>query len=509
WFSDAGGKGYYLLIASQDGLTEPRIISIGESKMAWEPAWSPDGKLIAFADDKVRVRIVDVKKGTIKTVETAAANTERGNMGLVWSHDSRWLAYTKTGANNFRQIKVWSAANDSIYSLTNSFADSFSPAWDRDGKHLYFLASTSLALGSGWANTSAITSDPDYAAYIINLKKDDPSPFIPRSDEETVKEEKKPEPDIKKPVKGKQAEKSDKDTTGVAKKEAVDVSIDFVNIERRTITMPLARGNYRMILSGPSGTIFIGEEREGVIGFVIQKFTLEKREAKEFTSAASQISVSADGNKMLVRTGSDWKIMNTSSPTGADGKPVKLALKMLLDRSEEWKQIFEEAWRYEKDYFYDPGMHGRNWNEVYERYAPLIPYVRHRADLTYILDQMNGELSVGHSFVFGGDFPEVDKPSAGLLGADLIPENNRWKIRRIYTTESWNPELSSPLDRPGIKIEAGYYLVGINGKELTATDDPWQFLDGTLDVQTTLHISKTPDFNGSWKEVVKPIASES
>ena len=181
---------------------------------------------------------------------------------------------------------------------------------------------------------------------------------------------------------------------------------------------------------------------------------------------------------------------------------------MLLDRSEEWKQIFEEAWRYERDYFYDPGMHGRDWNEVYERYAPLVPFVKHRADLTYILDQMNGELSVGHSFVFGGDFPEVDKSSGGLLGADLIPENNRWKITRIYTTESWNPELSSPLDRPGIKIEAGYYLVGINGKELTDTDDPYQFLDGTLDVQTTLHINKTPDFEGSWKEVVKPIASE-
>jgi tricorn protease len=509
WFSDAGGKGYNLLIASQDGLTEPRTISIGESKMAWEPAWSPDGKHIAFADDKVRVRIVDVEKGTIKTVETAGANTERGNMGLIWSHDSRWLAYTKTGTNNFRQIKVWSAANDSIYSLTNSFADSFSPAWDRDGKHLYFLASTNLALGSGWANTSAITSDPEYAAYIINLKKDDPSPFNPRSDEETVKEEKKPEPAVKKPAKGKQPEKSDKDTTGVAKKEAVTVSIDFVNIERRTITMPLARGNYRMILSGPSGTAFIGEQKEGVTGFVIQKFTLEKREAKEFISGASQVSVSADGNKMLARTGSDWKIMNTSSATGADGKPVKLALKMYLDRSEEWKQIFEEAWRYEKDYFYDPAMHGRNWNEVYEKYAPLIPYVKHRTDLTYILDQMNGELSVGHSFVFGGDFPEVDKPSAGLLGCDLIPENNRWKIRRIYTTESWNPELSSPLDRPGIKIEEGYYLVGINGKELTEKDDPWQFLDGTLDVQTTLHINKTPDFNGSWKEVVKPIANES
>jgi len=509
WFSDAGGKGYALHIASQDGLSKPRIISIGESKMAWEPAWAPDGKLIAFVDDKVRLRIVDVLKGTIRTIDTAGTNMERGNMGLVWSHDSGWLAFTKTGRNNFRQIRVWSVKSDSIFTLTNSFADSFSPAWDRDGHHLYFLASTNLALGSGWANTSSITSDPTYGVYIINLKRDDLSPFKPRSDEESVAEQKKPDAAVKTTSKRQVKEKTEqKDTTKTGTKEPVSVVIDFKNIERRTISMPLSRGNYRLIIAGPSGTLFIGQQKPDVTGLVLQKYTLEKREAKEFISGATQVSVSGDGNKMLAKIGSDWKIINTSSATGADGKSVKISLKTLLDRSEEWKQIFEEAWRYERDYFYDPGMHGRDWNKVYEKYSPLIPYVRHRTDLNYVLDQLNGELSVGHSFVGGGDFPEVEKTAAGLLGADLIPDNKRWKIRRIYTTESWNPELSGPLDRPGIKIQEGYYLVGINGKELTEADDPYLFLDGTLDVQTTLHINKVPDFAGSWQEVVKPIASE-
>ena len=509
WFSDADGKGYALFIASQDGLIKPRSISIGESKMAWEPTWSPDGKFIAFADDKVRVRFVDVVKGTIKTLDTGGVNTERGDMGLTWSHDSKWLAYTKTGTNNFRQIMVWSLKNDSIYALTNSFADSFSPAWDRDGHHLYFLASTNLALGSGWANTSSITSDPVYGAYIINLKKEDPSPFKPRSDEELVTEEKKPEPDSKKTSKEKSPEKkAETDTTKTKPKEPVSVLIDFKNIERRTVALPLPRGNYSLIVSGPSATLFIGEQKPNVTGLVLHKFTLEKREAKEYISGASQVSVSSDGKKLLAKINNDWKIMNTSSATGTEGTSIKITLKVLLNRAEEWKQIFEEAWRYEKDYFYDPGMHGRNWNEVYEKYSPLVPYVKHRTDLTYILDQLNGELSVGHSFVFGGDSPEVEKPSAGLLGADLIPESKRWKIKRIYTTESWNPELSSPLDRPGIKIQEGYYLVGINGKEITDADDPYQFLDGTLDVQTILHINKTPDFAGAWQEVVKPIASE-
>ncbi len=507
WFSDAGGKGYNLMIAAQDGMAKPRSISIGESKMAWEPTWSPNGKMIAFTDDDVRVRVLDVATGAVKTVDVGGANIERGGMGLNWSPDSQWLAYSKTGSNNFRRVMVWSSKDNSTHPLTNAFADAFSPVWDRDSHHMYFLASTDLALGSGWANTSAISSDPSYSIYVINLQSKDLSPFKPKSDEESIAEEKKTEVDPKAASK-KAAEKKTEETKDSKPKEPEAVAIDFDQIDRRTIALSLPKANYQVLLAGPAGSLFIGERKPGAGSLTIQKYTLEKAEAKEFIGGVAQASVSNDGTKLLGQVNGSWKVMSTSGPSGADGTNVKVSLRMNLNRGEEWMQMFEEAWRYERDYFYDPNIHGRDWNDVHNRYAPLVPYIRHRSDLSYILDQVNGELSVGHSFVFGGDFPKVDDSMMGLLGADLVAENKRWKIARIYTTESWNPELSSPLDRPGIKVQEGNYLVGVNGRELTDASDPYQFLDGTLDVQTVLHINKTPEFAGAWTEVVKPIRSE-
>jgi tricorn protease len=181
---------------------------------------------------------------------------------------------------------------------------------------------------------------------------------------------------------------------------------------------------------------------------------------------------------------------------------------MKLDRIAEWEQMFEEAYRYERDYFYDPNMHGRDWKVVYKRYAPLVPFIKHRADLNYLLDQINGELSVGHSFVRGGDYPSVERSQVGMLGADISTESNRYKIDRIYTTERWNPGLSGPLDAPGLKIKEGQYLVGVNGKELTTNDNIFEHLDGTNGKQTILHINSTPAFKDSWTATVVPIRSE-
>ncbi len=513
WFSDAG-PGYELLIGAQDGLKPPRRLAIAPSKMAWDVAWSPDGKRIALVDDDVRVRVVDVASGQLSTIDTGGVNVERGDMGLVWSHDSRWLAWAKTFPNRLRRVVVWSAQGGAPRAITDAMADSVAPAWDRNGKHLYFLASTDFALGSGWANTSAIGADPTYGVYVAVLPADEPTPLAPQSDEEkpavpaeAAKKDGAGADKGKGARPGKPDEAADK-AKGDKDAGPVEVKIAFDGLERRIVALPMPVSRYRFTVAGPAGSLFVGEAVPPARGATVHKFTLEKREAEKFVEDVRDVSVSSDGKKVLFRRGEKAFVADTDKPPAAGKGEVKLALRTYLDRGAEWRQIFDEAWRYQRDFFYDPGLHGADWEAVRARYAPLLPFVRHRADLTYLLDQMNGELAVGHSFVFGGDLPEVDKPSGGALGADLERDGGRWRIRRIYGSESWNPKLVAPLDRPGLKVAAGHYVLAVDGVELTDRDDPYRLLDGTAGRQIVLRVNDKPQEAGSWTVTVEPVEGE-
>jgi len=516
WFRDAG-DGYSLVVVDQDGMSDSRSIALGESKLGWEPTWSPDGTRIAFVDDDVRVRVLDVESGEIVTADAAGNNLERGRMGLTWSPDSKWLAYAKSFPNGFRRIVAWNVDTGRATPLTDLMADAGEPAWDRDGRHLYFVASTDLALGSGWANTSSIRSSPTYTAYVMVLRDDDPTPFPLRSDEEPTGD------DESEPGSGEDdddASEGDADTSegdegasdgdrASGEEEAVEVRIDLTGIERRVVALPMPARRYVSVTAGPAGSAFIGEAARNQPGLTLHKFDLEEREASEFASEVGSVSVSADGKKLLYRSGRAWYVVDTERPPESGSGRLEVTLRMQLDRLAEWRQLFDEAWRYEREYFYDPGMHGNDWDAVRDRYRPLVSSVRHRSDLTYVMDQMNGELSVGHSFVFGGDYPAVDTVRVGLLGADFVADQGGWQIERIYTFESWNPRLSAPLDRPGIRAEEGHYLVGVNGRELTDSTDPYQLLDGTGGVQTVLHLNDRPTMEGHWTVTVEPIRSES
>ena len=484
WFSDSG-DGYRLLIGPQDGRSPPRSLAIGESKMAWEPTWSPDGTRIAFFDDKVRLRVVEVSTGRSATADVDGSNIGRGNSGLTWSPDSKWLAYAKYFPNMFHRIVVWSLETGKATPLTDPLADAVAPAWDRNGRNLFFLASTDLALGSGWANTSSIGADPTYGGYLMVLRANDSTPFPLKSDEEAA-----PPP-------------------SKADSSAVTVRIDFPGVDRRILALPIPVRRYRLTVAGAQGSVFFGEQVEDQPGLVLHKFTVADRKAEVFVRGVTQVSVSGDGKKMLYQSGETWSVVGTDALPAPGKGAIAVSLRMPLDRRAEWRQIFDETWHYERDFFYDPGMHGNDWNAVRSRYRPLVEHVRHRNDLNYILDQVNGELSVGHSFVFGGDMPGVDTSRVGVLGADLVAEGGRWRINRIYTFESWNPGLAAPLDRPGIAVHAGDYLVAINGHELTASDDPYRWLDGTADRQTVIQFNSRPSLDGARPETVTPLSNES
>ncbi len=387
WFSDEG-SGYELLIANQDGLSEPRRLPIGESKMVWEVTWSPDGKRIAWVDDDVRIQVLDVESGEITTADVGGTNLERGNMGITWSPDSKWLAYARTFPNNYRRIVAWSVEDGRSGALTDPLADATSPAWDRDGRHLYFLASTDLALGSGWANTSSIAADPTYAAYVMILRSDDPSPFTLRSDEEAVKGE---EGEAGAQAGGGAAGATGRGAAAPAGSQSgeggtqeateEEVRIDMDGIQERIVALPMPVRRYAMALAGPEGTVFIGEQIENQPGLALHKFSLEEREADVFARGVSSVSVSRDGKKMLYRSNGRWSVVGTERPPEPGSGALQVSLRMRLDRTQEWRQIFDEAWHYERDFFYDPGMHGNDWNAVRRRYRPLVQYVRHRADL--------------------------------------------------------------------------------------------------------------------------------
>lgn len=480
WFSDKDGTDYALYITDQEGIKEPRKIPLGESKLGWDATWSPNGKLIAFTDNAVKVRVLDVATGIISTIDTGGTNLDRGNMGLTWSPDSKWLAYTKSAPNNFRRIMIWAADSKKVTPLSDPMADAVAPAWDLNGRYLYFLASTNTALGSGWANTSSQQARPTFGAYMALLRKEEQNPFPLKSDEE---------PDSTRPAA--------KDTASFK-----GVRIDWTNLDRRIVAMPIPVGNYDGMLPGPKGSVLIAA------GPSLSKFTVADKKGEELVKGGSEWAVSANGEKLLFKSGQSWRVVSTAKPAGPTDGVVPVNLRMELNRLEEWKQIFAEAWRYQRDYFYDRNMHGRNWTEVWNDYAPLIPYVRHRADLTYLLDQLGGETSVGHSFVFGGDFPAVDTSRVGVLGADLVADKGRWKIKRIYTTESWNPGLVAPLDQPSMNVSEGDYILAVNGEPLTSDVDPYKAMNGTAKTQTMLTVNNKPTTEGAWTVRVQPIESE-
>lgn len=499
WFADSG-TGYRLLIADQDGMAPPRSVSIGEAKFAFAPAWSPDGSRIAFLDDRGRLRVLEIETGRLVTADVDGSIWDHTGMRAVWSPDSKWLAYARIFPNQYRRLVVWSVADGKARELTDAMADVASPVFDRNGRYLYFLASTDLGMASGWANVSSVDKRVTRGVYLAVLSASDSTPFPQESDEE------RGAPAAAPATPATAAASQPATPTPAARTDTTRVDVE--GIRRRIIPLQFPVRDYAGLAVGASGVVFVSERIPNQPGVTVHRYDLAKRRAEPFLSGIARFDVSADGKRLLYQAQRQWAVVGTDQPPKPGDGRLNVALQVHLDPGAEWRQIWDEAWRMERDFFYAPNTHGADWAAVRQRYDPLIAHVRHRADLTYILDQLGGELSVGHSFTGGGDLPAVDTSRVGLLGADLVADGERWRIARILTGESWNPELRAPLDAPGLRVAVGNYLLAVNGVELRVPDNPWRAFDGTANRQTLLRVNTRPVMEGSWTITVVPLGDD-
>jgi len=494
WFSDAGGE-YQLMVGSQDGLENPRAIPIKEPTFFFTPAWSPDSEKIVFTDTDLGVWYVDVKSGHLTLVDYDTWTEPQRTLDPVWSPDSRWIAYAKRLDTHLHAIYLHSLATGKTHRVTDGLSDALSPAWDAAGKYLYFLAGTDLGLNVGWLDMSSYEHAVHRAVYALVLNSADPSPLSPESDEE--------EPDAEK------EEEKDSDDTEKTKDKSVEVVVDLEGLENRIVSFDIPVGEYLRLQAGEEGVLFYAENNPGEPGLKLHRYSLEDRKSVEFLPAFMSFSLSADGKKMLYREPAGWNLVDTEEPPEpGDGKLDTDSLRMKVDPPAEWRQMFRDGWRFQRDFLYVENMHGADWDEVWKMYEPWVQHVRHRSDLTYLLDIMAGEVGVGHSFTGGGDLPSVEEVQVGLLGADLETHEGRYRISRIYTGENWNPDLKAPLSGPGIDAHEGDYIHSINGRELTAGDNPYRFLEATAGRQTVLRLSAKPGGDETRSLTVVPVESE-
>ena len=399
---------------------------------------------------------------------------------------------------------VYSLAPAKSTQITDGLSDARYPVWDKNGKYLYFAASTDYGTSTGWLDMSSYNRLVSRSVYVVVLKKDLPSPLAPESDEEKVQEAK---PEEKKDAAAKPEEKP-------KPKETVSVAIDFDNISQRILALPIPARAYSALHAGKPGILFLLEGQPLVgfpfAGMTLHKFELEKHKVEKVLEGVMAFDLSANGEKMLYRLGPDrWFISATAQPPKpGEGQLKTEQMEVRVDPRAEWAQMYHEAWRIERDFLYDPNAHGLDLAVTEKKYAPYLDAVAHRADLSYLFAEMLGNLVLGHTYVQGGDVPQPARVPGGLLGADYKIENGRYRFARVYNGENWNPQLRAPLTQPGVNVVAGEYLLAVNGREVRGTDSVYSFFEATAGKAVLLKVGPNADGKDAREVTAVPVESE-
>ena len=502
YFSDASGE-YALHIKNQDGMGKARAIGLGNpSSYFFSTAWSPDSKKITYTDKRLNLWYVDLNNPSPVKIDTDTYFAIGGTIHSSWSPDSRWIAYTKLLSNHMRAVFVYSLDSKKSTQITDGLSDADHAVFDKSGKYIYFTASTNSGPTKVILDMSSNSHSVTCSIYLVILRDGVMSPLKAESDEEKVAAQSP-------------ADANKKEKSHAAQAPTNGVQIDFGNISQRILALPLPAAGYGMLAAGKEGELYVEQARpgaspleEGGPGTVL-KFTLTDRKSVPIASGIEDFRLSFNGEKYLFRQGAKWGIASTAAPMkpGADLLNMD-AMQVFVDPREEWKQMYQEVWRIERDYFYAGNYHGLDLAAAEREYAAYLPGITSRADLNYLFLEMLGKLSVGHMFVSGGSIPKVPPVSVGLLGADYTTEHGRYRFAKIYEGENWNPGLRAPLTEPGSEVKRGEYLLAVNGRDLHSSDDIYRFFLNTADKQIVLKVAPNADGSDSRDVSVVPIGEE-
>jgi tricorn protease len=412
----------------------------------------------------------------------------------AWSPDSRWLAYTLNTPAYIQTVYVYSIEQGKSYPITDGLSEVREPRFDKSGKYMYFFASTNAGPVKNWFSLANEESRVTSSIYVAVLRKDDPSPLVKESDEEKGAPDKTAAKDDKKD------EKKEDSATG-------PTVIDFDGLPYRILDLPIPAGDYESLATGAEGQVYYLKTADGKKS--LQRFDLKTRKHDTFVAEADAYDLSFDGKKVLVRSKSDWTIVAAKKGDAPDAKLNLEAVEVRIDPRAEWAQMFAETWRINRDYFYDPGMHGNDWKAIRAKYEPFVPQIAVREDLTRLMQWMLSELSVGHSREAGGEtLADPKTVLGGLLGADYAVENGRYRFKKVYGGLNWNPELRAPLTEPGVNVKAGEYLLSVNGRELHAPTNVYNLFENTSGKIVEITVGPSPDATGSRTVSVVPVANE-
>ncbi len=519
YFSDESGE-YALQIVDQSVSKTVKKINLGNPpSYFYSPLWSPDSKKIAYTDKRLNLWYVDVEKGTPVKVTTDRYDDPTSGFSETWSPDSKWLTYAKPLENHLRAVFVYSVEAGKESQITDGISDARYPVFDKGGKSLFFAVSTDVGLSAGWLDLSSFQHPVLRSVYAAVLKKGDPSPVEPQSDEEKAAEEKKDSAD-----KGKEADKNkegDKSKEGEKgkegekkKEEPIKVTIDLEGIGQRIVALPIKPANFVSLDTGKAGILFLSEtvdvpRFEEHTPVTVSKFDLTTRKTEPFIGGINGFAVSANGEKVLYRQGPGWFIAKTdAAPKPGDGALKLDEMEVYVDPRPEWNQMYHEVWRIQRDFLYDPHHHGLDLNAAEKKYATYLKGLGGRADLNYLFREMLGEITIGHMFIGGGDVPEPKRVKGGLLGADYKIENGRYRFARVYNGENWNPDLRAPLTPPGVDVKPGDYLLEVEGREVRPPAEVHSFFENTAGKQIKIKVGPNADGKDAREVTVVPLPSE-